>query len=146
MNANEALKLLKIPKNFPITKEQISKAYKQQAKENHPDVCGSDEQMKQINEAHDWLNQHLNKINEVNTKDKASTYDNKDSEYQLKLDIMADAFVNHYFTSTSRDEKRALLDVFLNAVIKYKEQATKEGNITEETLRQMFKDKLNGFR
>jgi hypothetical protein len=131
LNATEAMKLLNIEKKFPITKEQIAKAYRNKAKENHPDVLGSDEQMKLINEAHDFLEKHLDKINNTNVKKEVPKQ--QTSKAQEMIDMVTDAFVTQYMMTTDREKKRDMLDRYLYGIKKFQDDKEIE----------KFKDFLN---
>lgn len=60
MEFSEALKVLKLKPDF--SEDELKKAYKSAAKKNHPDLGGSEEMMKVINEAKNTLEDYLEDI------------------------------------------------------------------------------------
>lgn len=60
MEFSEAIKILKLKPEF--SEDELKKAYKIAAKKNHPDLGGSEEMMKVINEAKDALEKYLEDI------------------------------------------------------------------------------------
>lgn len=119
MNANEAFKVLGIEKKFPISKEHLSKAYRTKAKEVHPDIIGKDEEMKKVNEAHEWLKSNLAKVNRANTPNETNTKNESGNNINI-LDIAADDFVKRYEIAFTREMKRKTIYDFLNTVDKIK--------------------------
>ncbi|ABS30671.1 DnaJ domain-containing protein [Clostridium kluyveri] len=119
MNANEAFKVLGMEKKFPISEEQLSKAYRAKAKEVHPDITGKDEEMKKVNEAHEWLKNNLAKVNKANTPNEANTKNESGNNLNI-LDIAADDFVKRYEMAFTREMKRKTIYDFLNTVDKIK--------------------------
>lgn len=130
MKANEAFNILKLEKKFPISKDQIKKNYHTQAKLNHPDITGNQEQMKLINEAYNWLIDNIDKINSVNIK-------KVEQEQLTELDEIADLFVNAYMSAPTRKKKKELLEGFLTMAYKYKKDIELDQKI------KIFRDILN---
>jgi curved DNA-binding protein CbpA len=102
MDANKAFNILKLEKKFPVTREQLKKAYIKQVKLNHPDAGGSTEKMIQINNAYEYLESNLEGINEYNLNK------NKPSE----MVILADKFVERYMQTNSVSRKKQLIESF----------------------------------
>lgn len=62
MQVNEALTILKIDSIDELTLDNLKSAYRKMMKKNHPDIGGSVELSKQINEANETLKNYIGQI------------------------------------------------------------------------------------
>jgi hypothetical protein len=112
MNATEAIKILGIEKKYPISEETVKKHYREMAKKSHPDITGSDEQMKKINEAYDWLKTNLNKVNATNTQNKMQ------NEFTA-TDEMLMAFADYYIREHDIKKRQVAAELIMKQLENY---------------------------
>ena len=145
MTLNEALKILKLNKNF--TEEELKKSYRNLVSKYHPDNfpegtkenLEATEKIKKINEAHDFIKNYLdnNNVNDINfikldiakcIKDldnyKDKTNNPKLEKYNKEIDLIV-----LEFTDYSND----MMD-YLKLDIKYKECIQKISKIFEKVV------------
>jgi DnaJ-class molecular chaperone len=138
MNATQSLNVLGIEKKFPIEEATVKKQYRKMAREHHPDAGGSNEKMAEVNEAYDWLLKNLDKVNQTNTRESEPGFKFSQTVHNTKniveaRDDLADAFIKAYSESTTREQKRLILDKFIRAV-----ELTRDDYLNFK-FRQMFK-------
>lgn len=81
MDYYEALKLFNIGNGKELNKENVKQIYRKLVKKWHPDVCGSDNKYKEIQEAYETINEHFKGMDEI----KKSTH--KDNREAIILDL-----------------------------------------------------------
>ena len=117
--------MLGVEKKFPISKEVIKKHYREKAKENHPDVTGSDEKMKEINAAYEWLDSNIEKVNEANAEGGNNGFSSTDEFLRT--------FSQYYLAEKDIKQRERAVD----ALIKYIENYQLERKLA--MFRQAFK-------
>lgn len=81
MSVTDAMKLFGI-NEVPSTKEELNKHFKKLALKHHPDLGGSEETMKMLNQAKELLDKNLGK------SFKSSTVAGQKSEYDIKMEYV----------------------------------------------------------
>lgn len=86
MTIFKAMEVLNLFGSF--TEEELKKAYYQKARENHSDMGGNDEIMKEINEARELLKKHVGKKIIINNTNEIF------KKYSERLNVYLDGYVN----------------------------------------------------
>lgn len=86
MTIFKAMEVLNLSNSF--TQEELKKAYYQKARENHSDIGGNDETMKEINEAREILKKYVGKKIIINNT--SETF----KKYAKRLNLYLDGYVN----------------------------------------------------
>lgn len=118
MSIEDAMKLFGI-KEIPSSKEELNKYFKKLALKNHPDLGGSEETMKLINQAKEILDKNI----DYNHRDyKPVKPREKDPDYQKKYDYTLDLIEHTLLKFNGEVYKKYLESIFgttFNVKIEY---------------------------